>query len=153
MIQGTSGFDSALLLRDIQFRGSLRRIWMRLIGRYRPMPDLLSRQPAAVRYHRGVQRFQSVSPTAIIGSVGRRADFDADFRPLQRVSARRWRAIAAAYLAGRGLPPVELIRAGQHYYVRDGMHRVSVARALGIAEIEALVEDAFSKPFDAEPLS
>lgn len=74
--------------------------------------------------------------TAIVGSVGRRHDFDA-----RTTSKRRWRAITAAFLAGVGLPPVEVIRVEQRYYVRDGMHRVSVARARGIAEIEALVKE------------
>jgi hypothetical protein len=144
MLQGTSGFDSATLFSDIQVQGFLQRSWLRLIGRSRSLPNLLSEQPALVRYRRGVQRLQSVPVTAIVGSVGSRHDFDAELRPLHRASGRRWRAIAAAYLAGRGLPPVELIRVGQRYYVRDGMHRVSVARALGIADIEALVEDAHS---------
>jgi hypothetical protein len=141
MIQGTLGFDAATLFHDMQLRAVLQHNWARLTGRRRPLPSLFDEQPL-VRYRRGLPRLQSVPVTAIVGSAGRRHDFDAQLRPLRTTSRRRWRAIAAAFLAGVGLPPVELIRVEQHYYVRDGMHRVSVARALGIAEIEALVEDA-----------
>jgi ParB-like chromosome segregation protein Spo0J len=38
------------------------------------------------------------------------------------------------------LPPIEVIQIGEHYFVNDGHHRISVARALGIAYIDALVE-------------
>ena len=47
--------------------------------------------------------------------------------------------VAAAWLADEPLPPVELIQVHDVYYVRDGRHRVSVARALGVTPIEALV--------------
>ena len=48
--------------------------------------------------------------------------------------------IAAARHRGRSLPPVALIQVGDHYFVRDGHHRISVARALGQQVIEATVE-------------
>ena len=45
-----------------------------------------------------------------------------------------------AFQRGRCLPPVALIQVGDHYFVRDGHHRISVARALGQLAIEATVE-------------
>jgi ParB-like chromosome segregation protein Spo0J len=42
---------------------------------------------------------------------------------------------------GLTLPPVDLIRVGESYFVRDGHHRVSAARALGQAFIEATVTE------------
>ena len=48
-------------------------------------------------------------------------------------------SIARACYLGQVLPPIELIRLGDTYYVRDGHHRVSVARALGQDEIDAQV--------------
>jgi hypothetical protein len=75
----------------------------------------------------------------IVGSEGRSADFDIAFRPLNPESRERWVSVAAARRAGIGLPPVELLQDGEHYFVRDGHHRVSVARAAGQDEIEARV--------------
>jgi hypothetical protein len=37
----------------------------------------------------------------------------------------------------KGLPPVQIIQTYEGYFVRDGYHRISVARALGQAAIEA----------------
>ena len=70
---------------------------------------------------------------------GRSHDFDAQFRPLETHSRRRWISIAKAMLKGSSLPPVALIKNGQQYFVQDGHHRVSVAQALGKATIYAHV--------------
>jgi hypothetical protein len=82
---------------------------------------------------------QVVALCQIRGSEGRCRDFDANFRPLQPHCATRWLGVAMAWKTGTALPPVSLIRVGDVYFVRDGHHRVSVARALGQAEIEAEV--------------
>ena len=47
--------------------------------------------------------------------------------------------MAEAWLEGVALPPVELIRGGDVYFVRDGHHRISVAAACEAREIDALV--------------
>jgi hypothetical protein len=47
--------------------------------------------------------------------------------------------IAKLRLEGRPLPPVELIQVGDSYFVRDGHHRISVARAFGQTAIDAQV--------------
>jgi len=47
--------------------------------------------------------------------------------------------VADALDEGLVLPPVQLIQVGADYYVRDGHHRVSVTRALGLDVIEAEV--------------
>ena len=75
----------------------------------------------------------------IIGSEGRTNDSDRDFYPLQTHNRDRWIGIAAARRQGAILPPVELIQYGDGYYVRDGNHRVSVAKIAGQVEIEAQV--------------
>ena len=75
----------------------------------------------------------------IRGSEGRCADFDADFRPLQTHSKGRWVNVAVARERGMGLPPVELIQVGDVYFVRDGHHRISVAKALGEEAVDAEV--------------
>jgi hypothetical protein len=75
----------------------------------------------------------------IRGSEGRSHDFDADFRPLKTHNRSRWVGLASARLRGVVLPPVELIQVGGVYYVRDGHHRISVARAFGQEHIDAEV--------------
>jgi hypothetical protein len=75
----------------------------------------------------------------IQGSEGRQGDFDDQFHPLPDRTRQRWQSFARAVATGVGLLPVELIQAGQSYYVRDGHHRVSVARAMAEQEIEARV--------------
>lgn len=75
----------------------------------------------------------------ICGTEGRRGDFDADFRPLQPHNEQRWLSIAAARQKGVSLPPVDLVMVGDVYFVRDGHHRISVARAWGQESIEARV--------------
>ena len=80
-----------------------------------------------------------VSIDQIKGSEGRSQDFDAKFRPLQRYNRDRWLDVAAAIHLGKALPPVDLIQVGEKYYVRDGHHRISVAKAQGQLSIEATI--------------
>lgn len=47
--------------------------------------------------------------------------------------------MAIARARGIQLPPVDLIQVGEHYFVCDGHHRISVAKAQGQVVIEALV--------------
>jgi hypothetical protein len=82
---------------------------------------------------------QLVKLSAIKGSEGRKHDFDADFAPLHERVENRWVSVAMAILSGKSLPPVELVKVGDEYYVRDGHHRISVARALRQDAIEAEV--------------
>jgi hypothetical protein len=82
---------------------------------------------------------QTVPINRIRGSENRSRDFDEHFHPLQSHTAARWIGIAEARLRGVPLPPVELIQVGADYYVRDGHHRISVARALGEEFIDAIV--------------
>ncbi len=84
---------------------------------------------------------KSVPIDRIRGSEGRMADFDDAFYPLHDRLRSRWLGVASVRLAGEGLPAVELIHAGGLYFVRDGHHRISVAKALGEAYIDAEVID------------
>jgi hypothetical protein len=81
----------------------------------------------------------TVPISQIRGSESRCTDFDRDFNPLQEHSRGRWLHIARARKRGKALPPVELVQIDEIYFVRDGHHRISVARALGQRAIEAQV--------------
>ena len=82
---------------------------------------------------------QVVSISRIRGSEGRSHDFDQDFNPLRSHNEARWLSVAAARENGVALAPVQLIQIGDIYFVRDGHHRISVAKAFGQEQIEAEV--------------
>jgi hypothetical protein len=85
---------------------------------------------------------------AIVGSVDKVRDFDRRFRPTSAVSRQRWERLARASRSGEVIPPIEVYQIGDYYFVRDGHHRVSVARSLGIDLIEAKVTaiETFLRP-------
>ena len=87
-------------------------------------------------HHAGIR---TVPISQIRGSNGRSNDFDCDFNPLQDHNKKRWLSVAAARRQGKALPPVGLVQVGDVYFVCDGHHRISVARALGQQDIEAKV--------------
>jgi nucleotide-binding universal stress UspA family protein len=82
---------------------------------------------------------QNIPIDAIIGSVGRYADFTRSFLPRQDEDERRWARVETAMTDMEGLPPVEVYQIGEAYFVLDGNHRVSVAKQLGATRIEAHV--------------
>ncbi|MBK8046478.1 MAG: transcriptional regulator [Anaerolineales bacterium] len=77
----------------------------------------------------------------IVGSVGRYHDFTRTFLPRSAVNAERWARVDAILNSMEGYPPIELYKIGDVYFVRDGNHRISVARANGLSEIEAYVTE------------
>jgi ParB-like nuclease domain len=64
--------------------------------------------------------------------------FDSDFRPNGQTRAR-WQSVFLAHLRGAVLPPISVVQVGDSYAIRDGHHRVSVAKALGAVTIDAVV--------------
>jgi hypothetical protein len=77
----------------------------------------------------------------IVGSVGRYRDFTRSFLPRAGISPERWARIDAIMHSLEGYLPIELYKIGEVYFVRDGNHRVSVARANGLTHIEAYVTE------------
>ncbi|MBE2220558.1 MAG: hypothetical protein IAF02_03405 [Anaerolineae bacterium] len=124
--------------------GRLRRLWARI--RRQPytlwsLNSMSQQWQVQARYESGLQL---VPVAAIRGSEGKESAFDSHFTPLHhRHSRERWLGIAMAHWQGQILPPVDLIKVDDGrsavYFVRDGHHRVSVARAFGQREIEANV--------------
>lgn len=85
---------------------------------------------------------------AIVGSVDKVRDFDRRFRPTSARSRERWERLARANRTGEVIPPIEVYQIGDSYFVRDGHHRVSVARSMALDVIEARVTaiDTFLSP-------
>ncbi len=81
----------------------------------------------------------------IIGSEGRYNDFSKTFLPKHEYLRGRWTSIDRAHSEHVILPPVHLYEMGGAYFVRDGNHRISVARMLGMEEIDAVVTSLETK--------
>jgi len=82
---------------------------------------------------------KTIPVKSIVGSEGRYKDFDNNFFPKSSHLKARWESIDRAHMQDIILPPVNLYEIGGLYFVRDGNHRVSVAKARGIEFIDAEV--------------
>lgn len=137
----SQGSQAAMrMYNDAIARGLRGQLWASLTGRSQALLSLeefIRASTIKVGSNGGRRR---VAIAQIDGSENRAADFDRNFNPLQDRTRDRWLSIANAWRRGRYLPPVMLIQVGDHYFVRDGHHRISVARALGLDTVEASVE-------------
>ena len=87
-----------------------------------------------------VYKGMQVVPIAlIVGSEGRYHDFDNHFFPKNNFLKTRWERVDSAMLQDINLPPISLYEVGGLYFVRDGNHRVSVAKMRGVENIDAEV--------------
>ncbi|MFP4364768.1 MAG: transcriptional regulator [Spirochaetia bacterium] len=85
------------------------------------------------------QGMKAVPISLIIGSEGRYRDFNKHFLPKHDFLRHRWENIDSAHYKDVILPPIKLYEIGGLYFVRDGNHRVSVARHQGAKAIDAEV--------------
>lgn len=84
---------------------------------------------------------RTVPVEKIVGSVGRHRDFDRAFLPSKGDLGTRWKKIDQMMHRAEELPPISLYKLGDAYFVRDGNHRVSVARIRGVEMIDAEVTE------------
>lgn len=108
--------------------------------RYEP-GDLLPFELVREKLHLGNKSYlgiQEIPLDQIVGSVGRYEDFTRTFMPRKTGTRPRWETIDSLVDQG-GWPPIEVYKVSDTYFVRDGNHRVSVARQLGMDTIEAHV--------------
>ena len=87
-------------------------------------------------FYRGLQL---VPIKLIVGSEGRYRDFNKYFLPKSEFIRTRWESINRAQRNLISLPPIQLYEIGGAYFVRDGNHRVSVAKINGGEDIDAEV--------------
>ena len=106
-----------------------------LLGKPNHLRTISHRQETVSR----ITGIVSVPLSKIIGTECRSDDFDADFRPLKNHLRERWISVAASRSTGVVLPAVELVQDGSGFYVRDGHHRISIAKAVGQLEIDARI--------------
>ena len=129
------------LYHHVRSRARLGQVWSFLSGRSQRLLNLAEVQAPSTGSDHDETRTRTIPISRIrgSGSRSRSGDFDADFRPLKAHIRDRWLSVATARQLGVSLPPVELIRIDEIYFVTDGHHRISVAQAMGQPEIEAKV--------------
>ncbi len=133
-------------------KAAMQRFWAGVKGE---SLDLLQFDEISAKLHavnKSTKVLESVPLNKIIGSVGRTSDFDRNFLPLSDADQHRWASVKTEMTSpiSHGLPPVDLYKIGEAYFVLDGNHRVSVAKQAGFQEIEAYVTELRTKvPIDS----
>ncbi len=94
---------------------------------------------------------QEIPLDKIVGSVARYKDFTRGFLPKRDADLERWAGVRAAVNDMVGMPPIEVYQVGDAYFVKDGNHRVSIARRLNSKSITARVTEVRTRvPFAAD---
>jgi len=121
-------------------RAAIQEILARITGKSTQLlsyEDVAEKLKLRTRTERGVQH---IPLDAIIGSVGRDSDFTRTFLPRRNHDKERWANVKAVFMeASAGLPPIDVYKVGEVYFVIDGNHRVSIARQEKFPTIEAHV--------------
>jgi hypothetical protein len=125
--------------RSAQLQAWLGRLQSLLTGKGRTLLNLEEVQASGTVARAHYAGSRAVPIAQIRGSEGRTRDFDSHFAPVKAHNRWRWLGITTARQRGAALPLVDLIQVGDVYYVRDGHHRISVARAYGEETIDAEV--------------
>ena len=82
---------------------------------------------------------KTIEVSKVVGSEGRYNDFDNRFFPKNSHLRNRWQHVDEAAINYISLPPIKVYELAGLYFVRDGNHRVSVAKARGTEFIDAEV--------------
>ncbi len=140
-----TGFPDSDAQTDFS-RARRRQVTADLARRLRREPDDVNQilpfdEVVAALGRRGERRLglKTIELDSIVGTVDRTREFDRYFRPTSRSARQRWQRIAKAMRRGEAMPPIDVYRIGSLHFVRDGHHRVSVARAQKLEVIEAHV--------------
>jgi len=132
-------------------RARHRAFFRRLAARVRGLPEqgvLPAFDEARKTMHADNRLYldrRVVEVSKIVGSVVRYRHFDRGFMPTKASMAEKWKRVDRAFHHGMDLPPVRLYKLGDHYFVEDGNHRVSVARYQGVEWIEAEVTEFYTR--------
>jgi len=133
--------------KKVRRNGAIQAILTRISGSSKDS-DLLSydevrQQLQAIE--KSASKLKDIPLDAIVGSVGRYHDFTRKFLPKSSIDETRWARVKASTLALTGLPPIDVYQIGEVYFVKDGNHRVSVARQMGNPFIQAYVTEVQTK--------
>ena len=133
--------DALQDFNDARRKAAMQEVLARLTGKSNELlsyEEVVRKLKLNVRTERGVHE---IPVKAIVGSVGRYTEFTRSFLPRKNEDQERWARVKAVIddPRGAGLPPIEVYKVGEVYFVLDGNHRVSVARQEGFEFIEAHV--------------
>lgn len=126
----------------------LSRLRLRLSGRDGDVDQILPFEEVVHALGRAGERYlglEVIPLESIVGTVDRGGEFDRQFRPTSSRPRERWERIASAMRRGQAMPPIDVYRVGALHFVKDGHHRVSVARALGRDSIDAYVTEVITE--------
>jgi hypothetical protein len=132
-IRARTDFETARIQAFLRDAGAVLR------GDTRPLLSFDEVRRAARLEGQSYTGLKDVPIADIRGSVGRPNDFDASFLPVKPQLRKRWAQLDEAMRRGEPVPPIEVYHLGNVYFVKDGHHRVSVARHLGWKTIPARV--------------
>ena len=124
--------------RQKAFWDEIRSFISRRSNRLLPFDEVKSKLEVCFTKDLGIQ---TIPIDSIVGSEGRYHSFTRHFLPLDDNLRDRWKKVNEAHYAKQSLPPIELYKVCDAYFVKDGHHRVSVARTRGVRHIEAIVYD------------
>ena len=120
------------------------------------LPSLYDRVPGASTAPRRRIGYRTVPLDRIVGTLRHPSQNTADFLPLPRLRGRnweaRWQRIQRAMDRLAVLPPVDLIKVGDDYYVEDGHNRVGAAMQSGAVAIDADVTELLLPGYAPTPL-
>jgi uncharacterized ParB-like nuclease family protein len=135
-IRALEDFDAA---RFRAFRRSIGSILTRRARRLQSIEPVLAAAGLEGRAYAGVQEIPLDRVVGSAAAPSKTGDFDPLFLPMNRRNRDRWTRIYQEMVEGDELPPIDVYKVGDSYYVIDGHHRVSVARSLGRPTINARV--------------
>lgn len=118
--------------------GQLRALIHRSDNELLPFEEVRARLNVRGQRHLGNR---AIPLAQIVGSEGRYVDFDRQFAPRHEATKYRWMSIDRAHHEDVALPAIELYKLDDIYFVKDGHHRVSVARLQGQVDIDAIVTE------------
>ena len=85
---------------------------------------------------------RTIPIASIVGTIGRCCDFDRCFNAVRPHLARAVTAVRRAFPDG-AVPPIDVVKLGDEYFVSDGHKRVAAARAVGTDYVDADVTEVF----------
>lgn len=143
-LEGKKFFDKA---RSQALFNELKRLLMNESSTLWNFNEVKSKLRLQNSLYRGLQ---DIPVDRIVGSVGRYNDFTREFLPKSYDMQARWSHVYAQMHSLEGVPPIEVYQVDDVYFVRDGNHRVSIARQQGFETIQAHVTE-LETPIDLEP--
>jgi nucleotide-binding universal stress UspA family protein len=137
-----SQYNFSAAIQDFQHarqKAGIQEILARITGKSNRLlsyEEVAEKLKLHARTERGVHQ---IPLNSIVGSVGRYTDFTRTFLPRRTDNQQRWARVKAAMESDEGLPPIEVYKVGEVYFVVDGNHRVSIARQEKFTSIQARV--------------